>query len=164
MLHSSIPGDMIAYAALQHRLAFIHRFGPGFDLPLPQPPGLSATEFTMLLRDVSFANTAAVPPICHDQIEQQIIRSYVQLALTPNQANGHRTATLAQFGAIEVRLTELSQEEGAPLNVPPFWLEIYSHTSNATIDSCGCFEFDEDELSAAVELVTEARQRHQLLN
>jgi hypothetical protein len=48
--------------------------------------------------------------------------------------------------------------------MPPFWLEIYSHTSNATIDSCGCFEFDEDELSAAVEIVAEARQRHQVLS
>jgi hypothetical protein len=118
----------------------------------------------MLLRDVSSCNTAAVPPICPDQIEQQIIRTYVQLALIPNQANGHRTATLAQFGAIEVRLTEIHQEEGTPLSMPPFWLEIYSHTRNATIDSCGCFEFDEDELSAAVEIVAEARQRHQVLS
>jgi hypothetical protein len=94
---------------------------------------------------------------CYDQIEQDIIRAYVQLALTPDHANGFRTIRLAQFGAVEVRLSEAPLEDTPP-TVPPFWVEIYSYESDSIVDSCGCFEFDEDELSAAVELVIEAQQ------
>ena len=97
-----------------------------------------------------------------DEVEQAIIRAYVRLAVTPNEATGSSTATVAQLGGLEVRLTEAPQP-GMP-NLPPFWLEMYSHTSGATIDSFGCFDFDEDELAAAVEFVCEADQRLQARN
>ncbi len=103
------------------------------------------------------AHTQMAP--CRDRIEEQIIRGYVRLALAPDQTSGLRTITLSQFGALEIRLTEVSgASEATPF--PPFWIEIYSHASSCVIDSCGCFEFDEDELTAAVDLVFEA-QRHQ---
>jgi hypothetical protein len=109
-------------------------------------------------------DAASATEVCRDQIEQQIIRAYIQLALAPDHATARRTATLARFGALEVRLSEVPQPEGVPPAVPPFWLEVYSHVSNSTIDSCGCFEFDEDELLTAVELILDARQRYQFVN
>jgi hypothetical protein len=101
------------------------------------------------------------PDACYDRIEQDIIRAYVRLALTSDQADGSRSVRLAQFGSVEVRLSEGAIEDMPP-NVPPFWVEIYSYASDTIVDSCGCFEFDEDELSAAVELVIEAQQGQRL--
>ncbi|HZH50773.1 MAG TPA: hypothetical protein VEZ16_02720 [Microvirga sp.] len=101
--------------------------------------------------------TEAQAAACRDRIEETIIREYVRLAVTPAQASGLRTITLGQFGALEVRLTELPTMDGSP--IPPFWLEIYSHACESVIDSCGCFEFNEHELGNAVELIVDAHRR-----
>jgi hypothetical protein len=93
-----------------------------------------------------------------DRIEQKIVRAYVQLAILPDDADGSCTVTLERFGGLEVRLTETPRR--GPANLPWFWLELYSHGSGSVIESLGCFEFDEDELVAAVEFVWEARRRH----
>jgi hypothetical protein len=102
------------------------------------------------------ANTAP-RELCPDSVEQRIIRAYVQLAAAPDDADGTRTVTVFRRGSLEVRLTEVAQDR--MMSLPPFWLELHSPTSGATIDSIGCHEFDEDELAAAVEFVLEATQR-----
>ena len=99
-------------------------------------------------------DAAAGATTCRDRIEEEIIRGYVRLACTPDQANGLRTITLGQFGALEVRLTE-NPHDASP-HVPPFWLEIYSHACESVIERCGCFEFDEAELNVAVDLIAAA--------
>lgn len=68
--------------------------------------------------------------------------------------------TLAQFGDVEVRLTEVQLAPG----IPPFWLEVYSTATRSTIDGCGCFEFDECELAMVVDLVLDARRTRHSLN
>jgi hypothetical protein len=98
---------------------------------------------------------------CRDRIEQQIIRAYVQLALT-DDADCSRTVTLTRLSGLEVRLTEVPRTEQP--NLPPFWLEIHSLTTGSAIESFGCFEFDDDELEAAVEFVCAAKQCHQARN
>ncbi|GEO16307.1 hypothetical protein [Microvirga aerophila] len=98
---------------------------------------------------------------CRDWIEQQIVRAYVRLALS-NDADCSRTVTLARLSDLEVRLTEAPWIEQPDL--PPFWLEINLLTTGSTIDSTGCFEFGEDELEAVVDLVCEAKDRHQAQN
>jgi hypothetical protein len=90
--------------------------------------------------------------VCADDIELRIIRAYVQLVFQAPDEDGLRTITAAQLRAIEVRLTELSQSKVDP-KIPPFWLEIFSLPDFASIDSYGCFDFDEAELATAVELV-----------
>ena len=118
-------------------------------------------ELAMFLNNTYPLDAATATEIWRDQTEQQIIRAYVQLALPPNLMPDRRTVTLERFGALEVRLTEIPQSAGVLPSLPPFWLEIHSHASNSTIDSCGCFEFDEDELVTAVEFILNARQRYQ---
>jgi hypothetical protein len=59
--------------------------------------------------------------------------------------------------ALEVRLTETAQN--MVMGLPPIWLELRSPLSGAILDSLGCYDFDEDELAAAVEFVLEAAQR-----
>ncbi len=90
--------------------------------------------------------------VCADEIEQRIIRAYVQLVFQAPDEDGLRTITVAQLQAVEVRLTELSQGK-VDLKIPPFWLEIFSLPDLASIDSYGCFDFDEAELATAVDLV-----------
>ena len=90
-----------------------------------------------------------------NDIEQRILRTYVQLAVTPERADGSRCATLARLGTLEVRLTECSHPARALPAEPPFWLEIYSHVMGSTVDRWGCFEFDETELATATELICE---------
>jgi hypothetical protein len=96
--------------------------------------------------------------LCPDEIEQRIIRAYVQLSFAHDNLDGSRAVTVAQFGALEVRLSELPRVRKHP-DVPQFWLEMYSHVSFSTLDSYGCFDFNESELAAAVEFVFEAERR-----
>jgi hypothetical protein len=93
-----------------------------------------------------------------DWIERKIVRAYVQLAILPDDTDNSCTVTLERFGGLEVRLTETPRK--ALAGMPPFWLELYSHGSGAIVDSLGCFEFDEDELEAAIEFVCAALRRH----
>ncbi|KLK90545.1 hypothetical protein AA309_25150 [Microvirga vignae] len=93
-----------------------------------------------------------------DSFEPDILRAYVQLAVMPDQANGVKTATVARFGSVEVRLTELTQPEHKSRCIAPFWLEVYSHASGTTLDSCGCFTFDEPELATAADLICDAKR------
>ncbi|PVE21178.1 hypothetical protein DC522_28015 [Microvirga sp. KLBC 81] len=98
-------------------------------------------------------------PLKPDYFEQEILQAYVQLATTPEQPNGTRTTTLARFGSVEIRLTEMPRSEDGPSYIPPFWLEVYSHDIGETIDSCGCFEFSETELAVAADVVHEHMTR-----
>ena len=71
-----------------------------------------------------------------DHLESQILLcAYVELAMTPERADGSRTATLARFGALEVRLPECPSLDGSLAEVPPFWLEIYSYVTCSTVDA-----------------------------
>ena len=101
--------------------------------------------------------------LCPDEVEQRIIRAYVQLLFAHDNLDGSRIVTVAQFGALEVRLSELPRVQKHP-DVPQFWLEMYSHASLSTVESYRCFDFDEDELAAAVEFVFEAERRRPPLN
>ena len=92
-----------------------------------------------------------------DEIEQRIIRAYVQLACMP-ETDDARTVTVVRFGMLEARLTEIPEEQRL-LGTPWFWLELYSHAQQTVIDSCGCTELDEPELAQAVELIFAAQQQ-----
>jgi hypothetical protein len=91
-----------------------------------------------------------------DEIEQRIIRAYVQLACIPRKNDGSRSLTVARLTQLDVRLTEaLAEMTGMPL----FWLEVYSDTSHSVIDRYECSDFDEDDLATAVQMIMTAGQR-----
>jgi hypothetical protein len=96
----------------------------------------------------------------YDQIERQLVRAYIQLAMIEPDEDGFRTVALGRFGDVEARLTEVPSKP-ARSPVPSLWLEIFSCTSGATIDGCGCFDVGEHELAAAVEMILEATRRNQ---
>jgi len=75
---------------------------------------------TSILHQLQPLHSRAAGHLAADVIEQRILRTYVQLAVTPERVDGSRRATLARFGALEVRLTECVQPTGTPPAVPPF--------------------------------------------
>jgi hypothetical protein len=122
------------------------------------PPALESLvpmENHMLQSCWVSAGDAAWPDARRDRIEEQIIRAYVHLIFAA-EADGSRTVTVGRQGGLEVRLTEMPRP-----GLPTFWLEIHSLGTRSIIDSLGCFEFDEDELAAAVDFICEAQERHQ---
>jgi hypothetical protein len=106
-----------------------------------------------ILHQLQPLHRRAADRLAVEEIEQRILRTYVQLAVTPERADGSRSATLARSGALEVRLTECAQPAGPVPAEPPFWLEIYSHDVGSTVDRWGCFEFDEAELATATDVI-----------
>jgi hypothetical protein len=91
-----------------------------------------------------------------DEIEQRIVRAYVQLTCCPRESGQSRSLTVVRLPQLNVRLTEASPEiQGMPL----FWLEVYSDGSLSVIDSCGFSDLDEDELATAVEMIMSAGER-----
>ena len=95
---------------------------------------------------------------CRDWVEEQIIRAYVRLCFAHDQKNGSRTITIMRVGTLEVRLTELRQDYDMP-TFPPLWVELYCRASKSVVAFCNGYEFDEDEMDAAVELVLTAYSR-----
>jgi hypothetical protein len=126
--------------------------GQSREFGMVQVIGPVLTE-TSILHHLQPLHCRAADPLTVDEIEQRILRTYVQLAVTAERADGSRSATLARFGALEVRLIECPQPAGPVPAEPPFWLEIYSHETGSTVDRWGCFEFDEAELATATNLV-----------
>jgi hypothetical protein len=98
---------------------------------------------------------------CADWIEKWIVRTYVQLAAALDHAGRPKTVTLFRGGSFEVRPTKMAQDIKTSLS--PFLLELWSSISGAIIDSLGCNDFNDDELTAAVEFVLEATQRGLIL-
>ncbi|WP_157934059.1 hypothetical protein [Microvirga ossetica] len=110
----------------------------------------------------AMAASAPCPALDADWIEQKIIRAYVRLAMEPHDMDGCRVVTLVRHSSLEVRLMEVPSEGMA--GMPTLWLELRSQMTGATIDSLGCYEFDEDELSAAVMFVQDATHRLPILH
>lgn len=100
------------------------------------------------------SGTSLWSDLCAEEIEQRVIRAYVQLVFQAPDEGGLRTVTVARLQAVEVRLTELTHDDFDP-KIPLFWLEVFSLPDLISIDSYGCFELDEAELASAVELVLE---------
>jgi hypothetical protein len=95
--------------------------------------------------------------LCADEIEQRIIRAYVVLVYQAVDTANRRSVVVMRLGTLEVHLTEVHPEDATP-GVPPFWIEVFDWPQQTSIDSVGCYEFDENELVAAVEMIVNAAQ------
>ena len=93
--------------------------------------------------------------LCADEIEQRIIQAYVGLVYQAVDVANRRSVVVMRLGTLEVHLTELHPEDVTP-GVPPFWIEVFDWPHQTSIDRVGSYEFDEDELTAAVELIVGA--------
>ncbi len=98
-------------------------------------------------------------PDDRDQIARQLIEAYAQLAVTPPNRDGSRAVTLGEFGRAEVHLTKLPPEHTGS-SLPHLWFEVFSRADGTTIDGYGCFDLDEGELTAAVDLILDVRRHY----
>src|SRR5437867_10219023 len=74
-------------------------------------------------------------------LELRILQLYIWSLNAKRFIDGSRTATVARYGAYEVRLVEpLVDSQGDTI---PFWIELFDHKSAVTIDSCGGHDFEE---------------------
>jgi hypothetical protein len=94
--------------------------------------------------------------LCAYEIEQRIIRAYIRL-VSQAENTGNSRPIVVRLGPVQVHLTEMHPED-TTLGLPPFWIEVFDGTGQVSIDSIGCHEFDEDELTTAVEVVLSAAQ------
>jgi hypothetical protein len=116
-------------------------------------------QFTAITHGESGIGQATVVRQAFDvtltEIEQRIIRAYIQLVFRPEPNAGSQSVIVTRSGATEVRMTEIPQESFAP-RVPQFWLEVFSLPARTSLDGFGFFELNDVTLAAAVEFVLAA--------
>ena len=90
-------------------------------------------------------------------LELRILQLYIWTLNAKRFIDGCRTATVARYGAYEVRLVEpLLDPRGDTI---PFWIELFDHKSANTIDSCGGHDFEETAAGAAT-MISQAGLLH----
>jgi hypothetical protein len=85
----------------------------------------------------------------------QLNKAYVGLTLMPKRGDGSKSITIEHCGDYEVRLTEFSQSNQDSDCI--FWLELYCHITQSSLDSCRCDNLDDAEIAAEY-LVSYAKQ------
>jgi hypothetical protein len=91
--------------------------------------------------------------IPRNELEAQIIEAHAKLQPTQQCTNVSSVATLVRLGSFEIRLIQ-------PFSVPPggsagFWLELFDHDRQLSIDSVGACVI-EDAVIAAEEFIARA--------
>ena len=104
-------------------------------------------------RDVCMSITVVTETFPSTNLELRILQLYVWDLMTKRFVDGCRTASLTRYGVYEVRLVEPLQDLRG--DTPPFWIELYDHMSDTTIDSCGG---DLEEVAGGAEsLISQAK-------
>jgi hypothetical protein len=70
-----------------------------------------------------------------------ITQAYIKLLCLPESEFGGRMISLERIGNYEIRIFEPSQTESD--EAPLFWMELFDHDSQSSIDSCSCYEIEE---------------------
>jgi hypothetical protein len=115
----------------------------------------AAGRFTNAAAEQACVDYPLLSDLCADELEQRLIRAYVQLVFQPVNTDNSRTVVVMRLGSLEVRLTELHPAD-TNHGLPLFWTEVFEWQHQASIDSVGSYEFDEDELAAAVDMIVGA--------
>jgi hypothetical protein len=88
----------------------------------------------------------------------RLYESYAGLRLTRRNESGSRTIPVAHFGEFEVRLIEFvdCNHHGSS----DLWIELYSHDTLSSIDSCLCRDPDEVE-NLGAHFISQARELYE---
>jgi hypothetical protein len=73
--------------------------------------------------------------------ELRITRAYIKLLCLPEGEPGVRMISLTRVGNYETRMVEASQTSSA--DAPLFWMELFDHDTQSSIDSCACYNIKE---------------------
>jgi hypothetical protein len=91
------------------------------------------------------ANVANRSTVMHC-VELRIARAYMRLAFASQRADGAKAVSLGRFGSYEVLLVEFAQP--AAVHDAQLWIELYDHTLQSGLDSCGCTDIEEAAVAA----------------
>lgn len=94
---------------------------------------------------------------CADEIGQRIVRAYIRLVFA-EKSSGVRKVTVTRMGHFEIHLIEALENDVDPI-MPPFRLEVISLQRQTAIDSYDMSDFDDVEMTAAVEFIVGAVRR-----
>lgn len=86
-------------------------------------------------------------------LELRLLQLYIWTLSRNKCEHGYRTATVARYGAYEVRLVESLLDP--QVDTIPFWVELFDHRGAVTIDSCGGHDFEETAAATAA-LISQA--------
>jgi hypothetical protein len=92
------------------------------------------------------------------RLVNRLYSAYVDLALAPKNESGDRTVSVARFGAFEVRLVELGARP--KMGGADFWIELFRHDAQSSLDSYRCQDLDEGELITSC-LISHAKELHE---
>jgi len=107
-------------------------------------------------RDALMSITVVAESFPSKNLESRILQLYVWELMAKRFVNGYRTASLARYGTYEVRLVEpLPDLQNETI---PFWIELFDHGNDVTIDSCGS-ELEEAAVGAE-SLISQAKLLH----
>jgi hypothetical protein len=73
--------------------------------------------------------------------ELRISQAYLKLLSIPENAEGCRMVSLERIGAFEIRIFESALTDSA--DGPLFWMELFNHHRQSSVDSCSCCEIGE---------------------
>jgi hypothetical protein len=89
---------------------------------------------------------------------RQFVAAYLALFLVRAGDDGTKVASLARFGAYEVRLIEFIEQ--TLVDTPVVWMELFAHDTRSSLDSVRCDDLDE-AVATAEEFVARARELRQ---
>ena len=92
------------------------------------------------------------------RLVNRLYGAYVSLTLAPKNASGDRIVSVARFGAFEVRLVELANRPETA--GPDFWIELFRHDAQWSLDSYRCHDLDEGE-PITHRLISDAKELHE---
>ena len=114
------------------------------------------TENWAMERDALMSITVVAESFPSKNLELRILQLYVWELMAKRFVDGYRTASLARYGVYEVRLVEPLQDLQS--DTIPFWIELFDHRNDVTIDSCGG---DLEETAVGAEsLILQAKLLH----
>jgi hypothetical protein len=76
----------------------------------------------------------------NDFIKLRIAEAYIKLLCIPEDAQGARMVSLEWIGNREIRMFEATQP--SPDNMPLFWMELFDHDRQSSVDACICYEIE----------------------
>ena len=88
-------------------------------------------------------------------IQLRISQAYLKLLTTPENADGRRMISLERIGNHEIRIFEAVLTDSG--NGPLFWMELFNHGWQTSVDGCCCYEMGE-AATAFEGFVAQARQ------
>ena len=117
----------------------------------------ATVQFTHAVAEHACIDSSMVSDLCADEVKQRIMRAFVQLVFRAEDTAAARSFVMMRIGRLEVHLTDLRRADITP-GVPPFWIEVVDWLHQTSIDSIGSYEFSQDDLAAAVEVIVGSAQ------